>query len=392
MTHPSTLAVRTGIETDAQHGSVVPPLFLSSSYTFDGFNRKRPYNYTRSGNPTRDLLADALAKLEGGFGGVITSSGMSAVHLCLSLLEPGDVLLAPKDCYGGTYRLFTSLAKKGYFRLEFIDPTDREVINKACQKKPRMIWLETPSNPLLRITDVRLWCEAASNQEAIVVVDNTFLSPVLQKPIELGADIVVHSTTKYINGHSDVVGGAVIAKTQSMHEELTWWANCLGLTGAPFDSFLTLRGLRSIQPRMEIHERNAQAVASLLSDHPAVGNVYYPGLVNHPGHELARQQQKGFGGMISFELKGGEKEVITFLNGLQYFSLAVSLGGVESLVAHPATMTHDSMDPDARERAGISDQLIRLSVGIEAGEDLCLDLESALNSLKYACFKEGSYV
>ena len=392
MTCPSTLAVRNGLETDTQHGAVVPPIFLSSNYTFDGFNQKRPYDYTRSGNPTRDLLAETLAKLEGGFGGVITSSGMSAVHLCLSLLKPGDLLLAPKDCYGGTYRLFTHLANKGHFRLEFIDPTDSQSLDLSLVKQPRMIWLETPSNPLLRITDVRAWCDRAAGHDVIVVVDNTFLSPVLQKPIELGADLVVHSTTKYINGHSDVVGGAVVAKTQVLHEELTWWANCLGLTGAPFDSFLTLRGLRSIQARMEFHEKNAWDIVKLLMAHPVVEKVYYPGLTNHPGHVIARRQQKGFGGMVSFELKGGLQEVKDFLSGLKLFSLAESLGGVESLVAHPATMTHASMDPEARKDAGITEQLIRLSVGIEASEDLCADVEQALNIIQATYLKEKEYV
>jgi len=393
MTHSATQAVRTGLESDQQHGAVVPPLYLSSNYTFEGFDQKRPYDYTRSGNPTRDQLGEALAKLEGGYSAVVTATGMAAVHVCLSLLNPGDTLLAPKDCYGGTYRLFSHLAQKGHFHVDFIDPTDVTELSRLEHRQPKMIWLETPSNPLLRITDVAAWCRAAKKIGAITVVDNTFLSPVLQNPIELGADLVVHSTTKYINGHSDVVGGAVVARTQELHETISWWANCLGITGSPFDSFLTLRGLRTIQARMEIHQRNAEALVQLLVRHQAVKRVYFPGLPEHPGHVVARRQQRGFGGMISFELVGGIEEIKSFLGALSCFSLAESLGGVESLVAHPATMTHAAMDPEARQRAGISDQLIRLSVGIENECDLVSDLEKALNQVTVTCsHKERSYV
>lgn len=375
---PCTRAVRAGIESDTQHGAVVPPLHLSTNYTFEGFGRKRPYDYSRSGNPTRDQLGAALANLEEGAGAVVTSSGMAAVALVLELVPAGGLVLAAHDCYGGTWRLLDAWSKKGRFRVVFADLTDPAKLGEALAHKPDLVWVETPSNPLLRITDVRHVAQAARAVGARCVVDNTFLSPALQRPLILGADIVVHSTTKYINGHSDVVGGAVVAKDRDVAEQLAWWANCLGLTGAPFDSFLTLRGLRTLVPRLRAHEENAARVAALLEDHAAVSRVYWPGLPTHPGHALAARQQEGFGAMLSFELDGGLDAIEAFLDGLQYFSLAESLGGVESLIAHPATMTHASMAPEARRTAGISDALLRVSVGIEDGADLCADLSAAL--------------
>ncbi|MEO6688237.1 MAG: cystathionine gamma-synthase [Dokdonella sp.] len=373
-----TRAVRAGIESDTQHGAVVPPLHLSTNYTFEGFGRKRQYDYSRSGNPTRDQLGAALADLEEGAGAVVTASGMAAVALVLELVPAGGLVLAAHDCYGGTWRLLDAWAKKGRFRVVFADLSDPVKLGEALAHKPDLVWVETPSNPLLRITDVRRVAQAARAVGARCVVDNTFLSPALQRPLTLGADIVVHSTTKYINGHSDVVGGAVIAKDADTAQQLTWWANCLGLTGAPFDSFLTLRGLRTLGPRLRAHEENAARVAALLDEHPAVTRVYWPGLSTHPGHALAAQQQSGFGAMLSFELDGGLDAIEAFLDGLAYFSLAESLGGVESLIAHPATMTHAAMTQDARRIAGISDALLRVSVGIEDGGDLCADIEAGL--------------
>ncbi|MEO7064929.1 MAG: cystathionine gamma-synthase [Dokdonella sp.] len=377
-TSASTRAVRAGIESDTQHGAVVPPLHLSTNYTFEGFGRKRHYDYSRSGNPTRDQLGSALADLEEGAGAVITASGMAAVALVLELVPSGGLVLASHDCYGGTWRLLDAWEKKGRFRVVFSDLTDPTRFAEALAHKPDLVWVETPSNPLLRITDVRRVAQAARAIGARCVVDNTFLSPALQRPLTLGADIVVHSTTKYINGHSDVVGGAVIAKDADTAQELKWWANCLGLTGAPFDSFLTLRGLRTLVPRLRSHEENAARVAALLDGHAAVKRVYWPGLASHPGHALAAQQQEGFGAMLSFELDGDADVVEAFLEGLEYFSLAESLGGVESLIAHPATMTHAAMSPEARHTAGISESLLRVSVGIEDGADLCADLDAAL--------------
>ena len=380
----STRAVRAGIDRDAAYGAVTPPIVLSSNFSFAGFNDKREYDYTRSGNPTRDLLGEALAELEGGVGGVITATGMAAITLVLhTLLQPGDRIVVPHDGYGGSWRLFKALAAKGLFELVLADLTDPRALAAALastdqQSAPKLVWIETPSNPLLRITDLRFVIDAAHRAGALAVVDNTFLSPALQTPIEYGADVVVHSTTKYINGHSDVVGGAVIARTRELHEQLGWWANCLGITGSPFDSFLTLRGLRTLDARLRVHQENAEAIAGQLDAHPAVAQVYFPGLASHPGHALAARQQKGFGAMLSVELDGDEQVVRAFLDGLQCFTLAESLGGVESLIAHPATMTHAAMSAEARADAGISDGLLRLSIGIEALADLQADLAAAL--------------
>jgi len=376
---PPTRAVRAGIGVDREQGAVVPPIHLTSTFAFEAFGKPRTYDYTRSGNPTRDLAAQAIASLEGGSGAVVTSSGMSAVTLLLQLLKPGELLVAPCDCYGGTYRAMKALSAQGHFDLEFVDPEDDPAIEAAVARGPRILWVETPSNPLLRITDIRRMADLGHEVGAIVVVDNTFLSPALQRPLALGADVVMHSTTKYLNGHSDVVGGAVVAADPDLQEELDWWANCLGLSGSPFDAFLTLRGMRTLFARMTVHETNAAAVVACLTRHASVRRVYHPSLPDHPKHELASRQQDGFGAMISFELDGGEPAVRTFLETVQHFCLAESLGGVESLVAHPASMTHASMDPEARARAGISDALIRLSIGIEAAEDLVRDVERALD-------------
>lgn len=374
----TTRAVRAGIESDTQHGAVVPALHLSTNYTFAGFGQKRTYDYSRSGNPTRDLLGNALAELELGAGAVVTASGMAAVALVLELVPAGATVIAAHDCYGGTWRLLDAWQKKGRFQVRFVNLTDPLALAVALADKPALVWVETPSNPLLRITDVRHVALAAHAAGALVVVDNTFLSPALQQPIALGADIVVHSTTKYINGHSDVVGGAVVAKDAAVAQQLAWWANCIGLTGAPFDSFLTLRGLRTLGPRLRAHQENAQLLAELLAGHPAVARVYYPGLADHAGHALAARQQTGFGAMLSFELDADNDGIAAFLDGLRCFSLAESLGGVESLVAHPASMTHAAMAAEARHAAGIADNLLRLSVGIEDSADLLADVRAGL--------------
>ncbi|MBA2238162.1 MAG: cystathionine gamma-synthase [Lysobacter sp.] len=385
-----TAAVRAGIDRDPAYGAVTPPIVLSSNFSFAGFDEKRRYDYTRSGNPTRDLLAEALAELEGGCGGVVTATGMAAITLVLhACLVPGQRLLVPHDGYGGSWRLFNALAAKGAFELVTVDMTDPRAFAAALSPAPAVVWIETPSNPLLRITDLRFVIEAAHTAGALAVVDNTFLSPALQQPIAFGADIVVHSTTKYINGHSDVVGGAVVAREGVLHERLGWWANALGITGAPFDSFLTLRGLRTLDARMRIHQENTVALAALLDSHPAVRSLHYPGLANHPGHAIAARQQQGFGAMLTIDLDTGARidpqlAVRAFLDGLQCFTLAESLGGVESLIAHPATMTHAAMSPEARAAAGIGDGLLRLSVGIENVEDLLSDLAAALDRVQAA--------
>ncbi len=376
---PATAAVRAGIDVDTAFGAVTPPLVLSSNFSFEGFDRKRRYDYTRSGNPTRDQLADALAELEGGAGAVVTATGMAAITLVLeALLQPGDRLVVTHDCYGGSWRLFDALARKGRFELALVNLADPRALAAALAQPTTLVWIETPSNPLLRITDLETVIAAAHAAGALALVDNTFLSPALQRPIEFGADVVLHSTTKYINGHSDVVGGAVVACDAARHESLAWWANALGLTGSPFDSFLTLRGLRTLDARLRVHQENAAALAERLQRHPACAAVHYPGLASHPGHALAARQQHGFGAMVSLELAGGVPAVRAFLDGLEHFTLAESLGGVESLVAHPATMTHAAMSAEARRVAGIGEGLLRLSVGIEALEDLESDLGAAL--------------
>ncbi len=376
---PATRAVRAGIATDLHHGAVVPPIHLSSTFAFEGFGKKRLYDYTRTGNPTREILANALAELEEGEGAVVTSTGMSAVALVLQLLRPGDLVLAAHDCYGGTHRILRSLAARGHFEVAFVDLTCEAAAQTVVSRRPKLLWIETPSNPLLRLTDLSCVIAAGHEAGAIVAVDNTFLSPALQRPIQFGADLVVHSTTKYLNGHSDVVGGAVIASDAALLEELAWWANCLGITGAPFDSFLTLRGVRTLHARMAVHCENAAHVVAVLREHSAVKRVYYPGLSSHPGHDVAATQQDGFGAMVSFEVNGGISGVQEFVNALECFTLAESLGGVESLVAHPATMTHASMDDAARAIAGIDDSLLRLSVGVEHSDDLVADLIAALD-------------
>jgi cystathionine gamma-synthase len=376
---PATAAVRAGIDADAAFGAVTPPIVLSSNFSFAGFEQKRKYDYTRSGNPTRDQLGEALAELEGGAGGVVTATGMAAITLVLeALLQPGDRLVVTHDCYGGSWRLFDALARKGRFELALVNLADPKALAEALSRPTRLVWIETPSNPLLRITDLREVILNAHAAGALALVDNTFLSPALQRPLEFGADLVLHSTTKYINGHSDVVGGAVVARDPALHESLAWWANALGLTGSPFDSFLTLRGLRTLDARLRVHQENAIALAERLQRHPAVAAVHYPGLATHPGHALAARQQRGFGAMISFELAGDVPAVRAFLDGLRHFTLAESLGGVESLVAHPATMTHAAMSAEARRVAGIGEGLLRLSVGIEALEDLEADIEAGL--------------
>ncbi len=380
----ATRAVRAGIESDTQYGAVVPPLHLSSNYAFAAFGKKRDYDYTRSGNPTRDALADALADLEGGAGAVVTASGMGALNVVAQLLEPGDLMVAPHDCYGGTFRLFEALARKRHFEVLFVDQTDAAALAAACARGPRLVLTETPSNPLLRIVDIREVARRAHAAGAVHVVDNTFLSPALQQPIALGADIVVHSTTKYINGHSDVVGGAVVAATKELHETLAWWANCIGATGAPFDSFLTLRGLRTLRVRMRQHEETAHQLADILVSQPTVRRVYYPGLAGHPGHDIATRQQTGFGGMLSFEIAGGVPAVQAFVETLRFFSLAESLGGVESLVCHPPTMTHAPVSAAALAQAGISQSLVRLSVGLESPEDLVSDVLGGLQAAAQA--------
>ncbi len=374
----ATIAVRTGIETDSQHHAVVPPIYLTTNYSFPNFGDVPEYDYSRGGNPTRSLVAEAIAELEGGHGAVVTSCGTSAINLLISaLLGPDDLIVAPHDCYGGTYRLFNTRANKGDFNVDFVDQYGSDALDAALANKPKLIWIETPSNPLLRVLDIAEVCEKAAKIGALVAVDNTFLSPVWQLPLALGADFVVHSTTKYLNGHSDVIAGVLVAKTQAHTEELLWWGNCIGATGSAFDAYLTLRGLRTLVPRMRMHEENSAAVLEALQGQPRIKALYHPSLVDHPGHEIAKKQQSGFGAMISFEFDGSIDELKVFLKALKHFSLAESLGGVESLICHPGSMTHRAMSDEAQLAAGIAPGLLRLSVGLEDSRDLVADLLNA---------------
>ena len=388
--HAATIAARAGIAKDPAFSAVTPPLYLTSTYELTAFKQPGHYDYSRSNNPTRDLLAETLAELEGGAKAIVTSTGMSACLLALQLLTPDDTLVIPHDCYGGSYRLFTNLAqRKKAFKLLVVNFQQVGWQSQISAVKPKMIWLETPSNPLLQITDVRAVCSLASSLQALVVVDNTFLSPVLQQPLALGADIVVHSTTKYINGHSDIVGGVLVCKTQQLGDELKWWANCLGVTGAPFDSYMTLRGLRTLEPRIRLQQDNTARVVEFLTKQPLVAKTYYPGLADHPGHAIAVAQQTGFGAMCSFDLAADAGLLPVFFSALNIFTLAQSLGGIESLICHPGSMTHASMDAEAQKTAGIGPTLIRLSVGIENVNDLITDLQQAFNAVSQAIPQGG---
>ncbi|PAW08401.1 O-succinylhomoserine (thiol)-lyase [Vibrio sp. V1B] len=375
---PATIAVRTGIESDSQYNAVVPPIYLSTNYGFPAFGEVPQYDYTRSGNPNRGLLEQALYELESGKGAVVTNCGTSALNLWVStFLGPDDLIVAPHDCYGGTYRLFNTRANKGDFKVQFVDQSDQQALEAAIAKKPKLILLETPSNPLVRVVDIAAVCEKAKQVGALVAVDNTFLTPVYQKPLELGADFVIHSTTKYINGHSDVIGGVVITKSEEHAEELAWWGNCIGATGTPFDSYMTLRGIRTLGARMRVHEESSQDVLAYLQTQSLVAQIYHPSLPEHPGHDIAKKQQSGFGSMLSFEFAGSFEQLKVFVKELELFSLAESLGGVESLICHPASMTHRAMGEAALAEAGVSQQLLRLSVGLEDAQDLIADLEQA---------------
>jgi cystathionine gamma-synthase len=379
---PETIAAAHGVVADSDFRSVTPPIYLSSTFAFSGFAQSGRHEYSRTSNPSRDMLAEALAKLEEGAGAVIMSSGMAAIDLVLSTVRRGDLVLAPHDCYGGTYRLLCARRDRDQFDVAFIDQGDASALASALARGPKLVLVETPSNPLMRVVDIREIALRAKAAGAKTAVDNTFLSPALQRPLVHGADFVIHSTTKYLNGHSDVVGGAVIAANPADVEELSAWANITGAIGAPFDAYLTLRGLRTLFPRIQRQQENAMSVARFLAKSPAVAVVHYPGLETHSNHALAASQQQGFGAMLSFELRGGIDSVRRFVEAVRLFTLAESLGGVESLVAHPATMTHSGMGEEARRAAGISDSLLRLSIGLEAEADLIAGLACGLAAVE----------
>ncbi len=375
-----TIASKAGVGSDSMHGAIVPPLYLSTNFIQNEIGKEQPYEYTRQANPSRDHLISALAELEGGIGGEILSSGMAAVSLITNILELNSKVLLPHDCYGGTFRLFSSLADKGILEAHFVDQSTKSFKENAISEiSPDLIWIESPSNPLLQVVDIEKICKKAKEINALVAVDNTFLSPSLQNPLKLGSDIVMHSTTKYINGHSDVIGGAVIAKNRQVLEKIKFWSNNLGITGAPFDSYLTLRGLRTLSIRMKKHEQNALALVEFLSNNSKIKSVFYPGLTTHPSHNLAKRQQNGFGGMLSFELKEGLNGVKNFINRMELLPFAGSLGGFESLVGHPYTQSHGTHTPEQKEEIGISEGLIRISAGLEDTDDLIEAVKKALN-------------
>lgn len=373
-----TNSVHEGVYKDKSFNSVTTPIYPSSTFYFDALGKNKGYDYTRSGNPTRAALEENLALLEGGCGASATATGMGAITAVMFLLEPGDHVITGDDIYGGTYRLFDKVLSKMGISFSFINMMDLNEVKKAVTKKTKMIWIETPSNPLLHIVDLEGVIKIAKKQKAISVVDNTFLTPYLQKPFDFGADIVVHSTTKYLNGHSDVVGGAIIYKDKKVEEKGKFYVNALGVSESPFDAWLVLRGVKTLAQRMDAHQGNAQKIAEFLKKHKNVKKVYYPGLKSHPQQDLIKKQMKGPGAMLSFELDTKKVKPDTLFKKLQYFCLAESLGGIESLIEHPWLMSHSSMGEEGLKASGITQETIRVSVGIEDAKDLIDDLNNAL--------------
>ena len=375
----ATRAIHAGQAPDALTGAVTVPIYATSTYAQEAPGVHKGYDYSRTDNPTRTALHQAIASLEGGKHALAFSSGLGAETTVLLSLKAGDHIVSARDVYGGTYRLFERVFANFGLTFTFVETSDLKQVERAITKRTRMVWIESPTNPLLKITDIKGASKLAHAAGALCVVDNTFASPYFQQPLELGADIALHSTTKYIGGHADVVGGAIALNDDALHEKLKYLQNAVGATPGPFDCFLTLRGLKTLAARMQAHERNAARVAEFLSSHPRAKRVYFPGLPSHPGYKLAARQMSGFSGMVSFEVKGGITEAKRVLSRLRLFKIAESLGGVESLVELPAIMTHASIPRTERMKAGLDDGLIRLSVGIEDGDDLLADLARALS-------------
>jgi cystathionine gamma-lyase len=377
----ATRVIHVGGEPDKETGAIMPPIYQTSTYVQESPGVHKGYEYTRSHNPTRTRLEECLASLEQAKHCVVTASGLSAEMLIMHLLPAGSNILCGDDVYGGTYRLFTTVFHKTH-NFKFIDTTDVKAVEKAVKSfKPDLIWLETPTNPLLKITDIVAVTNIAKKAKALTVVDNTFMSPYFQNPLVLGADMVLHSMTKYINGHSDAVGGCIMLNDSDMHKQLFTLQNSIGPCHSPFDSWLVLRGIKTLAIRMEAHQKNAMAVAAYLEKHPKVERVVYPGLKSHPQHAIAKKQMLGYGGMITFFIKGDIKKSNKFLSHVKLFALAESLGGVESLIENPAIMTHASIPKKVREAIGLTDNLIRLSVGIENVHDLIDDLDNAFKAI-----------
>lgn len=374
----STKAIHAGQQPDPSTGAIMTPIFQTSTYAQSGMGENKGYEYSRSSNPTRTALEDCIAALENGTFGLAFASGLAAEQGVLSLLKTGDHLLSCDDLYGGTYRIFERVIARYNIETSYVTTGKAEDYEKAIQPNTKLIWLETPTNPLLRLVDICAIAEVAHRHNILLVVDNTFSSPYFQQPLDLGADIVLHSTTKYINGHSDVIGGAIALNDKETYEQIKFYQNAAGGVPGPFDSWLTLRGIKTLAVRMRQHEENARAVAKFLTEHPRVQRVHYPGLPSHPDHELAKRQMSGFGGMVSFDFKGTRDDVDRVVRKLRVFTFAESLGGVELLVCHPASMTHGSIPREIRKSRGLTDTLLRLSVGIEDIEDLLKDLAQAL--------------
>ena len=380
--HFNTACVHAGVEPEPVTGAIMTPIFQTSTYVQPELGVNKGFEYSRTDNPTRSALQAAIAEIEGGKYGLSFSSGMAATDALISTLNAGDHVLSCDDVYGGTYRLLKKVRERHGILSDFVDFGDLKNIEKNIRPETKLIWMESPTNPLLKILDIRAICELAHSRNIIVAVDNTFMTPYFQQPLKLGADVVVHSVTKFLNGHSDVVGGAIVTSNQPLYEQLKFIQNAVGGVPAPMDCFLTLRGLKTLHLRMQRHQENAFDIANYLIVRKEVNWVRYPGLKSHPQHELAKQQMSGFGGMVSFELKGGLEAARKFVKGLKLFALAESLGGVESLCDHPAIMTHASVPPEERAKLGISDGLLRLSVGIESSGDQLLDLERAFAGIK----------
>lgn len=378
----STKAIHVGQEPDPTTGAIITPIYQTSTYVQEELGKHKGYEYARTGNPTRTALEECLASLESGKHGLCFSSGLGATNTVMNLLSQGDHVVVGEDVYGGTYRIFDKVYRRYGVDFTFVDSTDVKNTEKAIKPNTKMIWLETPTNPLLRLADIAAHVALAKSKNLISVVDNTFASPYFQRPLELGIDVVVHSTTKYLGGHSDVVGGAIITSRDDLYETLKFHQNAVGATPGPMDCWLVLRGLKTLSVRAREHQKNAMAIAEWLSKHEAIEKVYYPGLSSHPQHELAKKQMSGFGGMVSVVVKGGVENAKKLLGGTKLFALAESLGGVESLIGHPATMTHGSIPKAEREARGITDGLVRLSVGIEDVDDLIADLGNALSTVQ----------
>lgn len=374
----ATKAIRVGQSPDPATGSINVPIYQTANFIFDEIGKPHGYEYSRSGNPTRTALEQCMASLEEAQFGIAFSSGMAAVDAACSILRPGDHVVSARDIYGGTFRLFEKIYAPRQISFTYVDGTDPSAFARAIQPSTKMIWIETPANPLLQLVDVRAVAEISRGKGVPLVADNTFASPYCQRPLTQGADIVVHSTTKYISGHSDVIGGAVVTDSPQLHEAIRFYQNAVGAVPGPQDCYLSLRGLKTLEIRMQKHARNAQCVAEFLARHPKIVETIYPGLPTHPQHELASRQMDGFGGIVTFRLSGGASQITTFTKYLKVFLFAESLGGVESLVCHPASMSHAVLTPEERERIGITDGLIRLSIGIEDPQDLIEDLEQAL--------------